>query len=775
MTASTTRAKSSRLAAAQLTLTGRVQGIGLRPAVARFAQQLSLQGYVANTAGGVEIHVEGPPHDVQRFERELPAHLPAAADLTSTQSKCVEPTGCESFLVGQTSPAPSRDDPPAGSVLAARVPADVVVCNTCLAETQQATDRRHAYPFTSCTDCGPRYSIIDRMPYEREHTSMAEFSLCDRCQSEYGSAFDRRFHAQGNACASCGPQIWLRDEHDRIRGRGTAAVPAAAAALRDGRIVALRGLGGYQLLVDATLPEAVERLRQRKQRRGKPLAVMVPSLAAASQLARLDDTERGLLQSPAGPIVVVAARDDARLAPAVTNGLNTIGLMLPTTPLHWLLLDAVQRPLVCTSANVEGEPLVYEASSSATPLCGVADLWLEHDRPIRRPLDDSVVRVMAGQPVAIRLARGYAPLPLALNCETPLLALGGHQKAALALCNGSQAVLGPHIGDLETVAARQRFVAQLHDLSRLYGSSEGQLVCDQHPEYFTTVWAESHQARGLTQVQHHHAHVVAGMLEHGWLDRQVLGVSFDGTGYGTDCTIWGGEFLRATAAGFERVGHLRPFSLPGGERAVREPWRVATALVREAAGDEAAARLAFHTGEAHSLLPVLRSPRLCPTTTSAGRLFDGVAALILGSERCEFEGQAAMLLEAACDLSQPGAYEFVITAGAPRQLDWRPLVQRILRDRTTGVPPACMATRIHRGLARAIFELCRCYAPLPVVLGGGVFQNRVLVELLAELFHAADQRVGLPGMIPPNDGGLAAGQLAVAATLARQGRTDPCV
>jgi hydrogenase maturation protein HypF len=367
----------------------------------------------------------------------------------------------------------------------------------------------------------------------------------------------------------------------------------------------------------------------------------------------------------------------------------------------------------------------------------------------------------------IRLARGYAPLPLELATDGAMVALGGHQKTSLALGNGAQAVLGPHIGDLDTVATRQRFVEQLADLSELYGMAEYQVACDQHPEYFTTAWAENRSGRPV-RAQHHHAHIVAGMLEHGWLDRQVLGVSFDGTGYGADGAVWGGEFLLATAAGFQRIGHLRPFSLAGGERAVREPWRVATALARETLGDADAARLAWQTGDARSLLPVLRSPRLSPTTTSAGRLFDGVAALVLGVEQCEFEGQAAMWLEAACDLSAHGQYDILVDGGRPQQLDWRPLVRQVLCERSAGVSPAAMAMRFHRGLADAIFRFCRIHSPLPVVLGGGVFQNRVLVERLAEQFAETRQPLGLPGLIPPNDGGLAAGQLAIAAEGARR-------
>lgn len=777
MSTITTIAESPSRVATRILLTGRVQGIGLRPAVARFAQQLSLAGHVGNTQNGVEIHVEGAAEAVAKFGRALLVNLPASAEITSAHRVSIEPSGCTAFVVGNL-PRLGTQETEAGSLvtcppLATRVPPDVVVCERCMAEVREAGDRRSGYPFTSCTDCGPRYTIVDRMSYERGQTSMSSFPMCERCRSEYESPADRRMHAQTNACPDCGPKIWLRDADDRVAGRGPDALRAAAYVLREGRVVSLRGLGGYQLLADATSQQAVERLRQRKQRCGKPLAVMVESLEVARRLAHLDTAECDLLVSPAGPIVIAEARSDLRLASSVASGMNTIGVMLPTTPLHALLLEAVHRPLVCTSANVEGEPLVYEMESAFNDLRAVADVWLEHDRLIRRPIDDSVVRVIAGRATMIRLARGYAPLPLPVESEPPIVALGGHQKTSLALCNGGQAVLGPHIGDLDTLPARQRFVEQLADLSALYGIERPQLVCDWHPEYFTTRWAEQ-QTCDIVPIQHHHAHVVAGMLEHGWLDRQVLGVAFDGTGYGTDGTVWGGEMLLATATGFERAGHLRPFPLPGGERAVREPWRVATALVRDAVGADAAARLVFQTGDAKSLQPVLRSRRLSPTTTSAGRLFDGVAAIVCGIEQCEFEGQAAMYLESACDLSAHGAYHMTITDGQTKQLDWRPLVRQILHDQAAGVTPGTMAMRFHRALADAILRFSREYSALPVVLGGGVFQNRILTELLIERFAKAGQLLGQPGMIPPNDGGLAAGQLAVAAALAQQRRTVSC-
>jgi hydrogenase maturation protein HypF len=741
-----------------ITLAGRVQGIGLRPAVARWAHELQLAGRISNTERGAEIFIEGSNASLERFMAGLRNRLPSTAHVEQWETRRVPCEGTAGFAI---------DPGAAAGPLVARVPPDQVVCPACLTDTEVLDGRRSGYAFTSCSDCGPRYSIIGAMPYERAQTTMGAFSLCPACRREYESPVDRRFHAQTTACPACGPHLWCRNASGGIVASAAGAISAAAGAISSGQIVAIRGLGGYQLVVDATAPAAVERLRQRKRRHGKPLAIMAASLDEARRLVSLSSLEKAVFTSAAGPIVVARARAKSAIAPAVNPGLDTLGVMLPTTPLHWLLLRECGRPLVVTSANREGEPLVYRDDEAARNLHDVADLWLEHDRAIERPVDDSVVREMAGRVATIRLARGYAPLPLPLRVRCPMLALGGHQKVALALTNGAQAVLGPHIGDLDTVASRQRLLEQVTALAQLYGMRPDRWAVDLHPDYFTSQWAN--QQRGATEiVQHHHAHVVAGMLEHGWLDREVLGIAFDGTGYGTDGTIWGGEFLRATATGFVRVGHLRRFRLPGGERAVREPWRVAVSLVEQAAGAQAASVLDFGKNDAiqdydcSALVRIIHSGRFSPITTSAGRLFDGVAALALGLGRCQFEGQAAMMLEAVCDPDELLAYSIPVSSGPTKELDWRSLIAAVLRDRAQGVAPGAIAMRFHRGLAAAVAFVCKTFAPLPVVLSGGVFQNRVLVEVLAQELGDSNQLLGLPGLIPVNDGGLAAGQLAVA-------------
>ena len=738
--------------AIRLTLTGRVQGLGVRPAIARWARQLSLTGWVENTCQGVEVVAEGASDAVERFVRELPRRMPGAAVLESQVCVPVEFANSTSFEIRCASVT---------GTLKTRVPQDLVCCEDCCREALSESGRRSGYAFSSCTACGPRFSLVESMPYGRDRTTMRHFDLCPACQREFHSHVDRRFHAETNACPACGPNWWCRDTSGRMVATREEAIRVAAESIHRGEIVALQGLGGYQLIVDATSEAAVGRLRNRKQRFGKPFAVMVASVEQVHRLAWCDEQERQALQSPAGPIVVLTRREATAIARGVSPGLDTLGLMLPTTPLHLLMLEACQRPLVVTSGNREGDPLEFEHEGASRRLANIADLWLEHDRAIRRPVDDSVVRVLAGRVAVLRMARGFAPLPLELPSLAPLLAVGGHQKAAVALSNGEQALLGPHVGNLDSVAERERWEEQLAGMLALYGSSPSMLAGDLHPDYASTRWAVAQPQRFLP-VQHHHAHVVAGMIEHHWLDRTVLGVAFDGTGFGDDGTVWGGEFLTATVTGFRRVGHLLPFGLPGGERAVREPWRIAVSLVHRAMGIERAASLSFQSGKPASLVPLLGNPGFSPTTSSAGRLFDGIAALVLGVELSRFEGQGPMLLEAISDRSAEGCYSICVSNGKPFVLDWRTAVTQILDDIRAGVAPGVMAMRFHRGLARSVFEATRRFPDLPVVLSGGCFQNRLLVESIVALHEATGQPVGTPGHIPVNDGGLAAGQLAIA-------------
>ncbi len=738
-------------------LSGRVQGLGVRPTICRLACEQGLGGVVQNTSRGVEIEVEGSSSQVSHFSAALPASLPPGTVLEDYQIEEMVPVGRDTFTIIQ--------EPSAGP-LQARVPPDIGVCSACLQEINDPRDRRFGYPFTSCTLCGPRYTIVGSMPYERADTTMSAFSFCSPCRDEYTSSGDRRFHAQTDACHDCGPQVWYTSSAQGGSFSGPQALDAAIRAVRAGKILAVRGLGGYQLLVDATHAPAVERLRQRKGRpTKKPLAVMVESVEAAERLAVFDATECQTLSAAENPILLVRAKQGSDLAPGVHPDLDTVGLLLPTTPLHALLLRGVCRPLVCTSGNRDGDPLEYQVDQAEQHLSDLCDAFLHHNREIARPIDDSVVRVIAGRPVTLRLARGLAPLALDLPAGPAALAVGGHQKSAFAWSNGAQAVLGPHVGDQQGFRARQRFLEQIQETENLYQFRAEQLVHDLHPEYFSTHWAQQQRPAAMA-VQHHYAHVLAGMLEHGWLDREVLGVAWDGTGYGTDGTIWGGEFLLATATQFQRFARLRPFRLPGAEAAIREPWRAAVAILGEVVEPARLAPLSCWQGrDIHPVQQIAGNPKFSPLTTSAGRLFDAAAAIVLGLARADFDGQPAMRLEAVADRSAQGRYPLPLREGKLLELDWRALFAGLLVDCEQGVAPGVISMRFHRTLAAGIAAICRRVC-VPAVFTGGVFQNRLLTELLREQLIEHQQPLGWPGKIPPNDGGLAAGQLAF---MARQG------
>ncbi|HUE69700.1 MAG TPA: carbamoyltransferase HypF [Pirellulaceae bacterium] len=783
-------AKQDRRVAACLTIRGCVQGVGLRPTIARLARALALAGEVRNTLAGVAVVLEGTSSAVGSFSELLRRQLPSAARIAGIDAEPIPATGRRGFAIVAAT---------AGGALQTEVPRDPVVCPACLTEAARKGDRRHEYPFTSCADCGPRYSVLVALPFERAATTMSGFALCEDCQSEYADPNDRRFHAQTIACPRCGPKCWLTEGRGTILARGTAAVSAAAAAIAAGRIVAMKGLGGYQLLVNATNGTAVARLRLRKERPAKPMAVLVATLADAEAIAHLDDATRAALTSRAGPIVLAPARR-GMLAEGVHSGLDDLGLMLPTTPLHWLLARQ-SPPLIATSGNHEGEPLAFDDAVAENQLARIADLFLHHDRPIERPIDDSVVRIIVGRDVTIRAARGLAPLPLPASHVPPfaVLAVGGDQKVAIALHNCQQAALGPHIGDLDELLTRERFASHVRDFCRLYDAEPKLIVHDQHSDYYTTRWAGESGLPAMA-VQHHHAHVAAGMLEHGWLGREVLGVAWDGTGYGPDGTIWGGEFLRAKSTSYERVCRLRSFPLLGGEAAIREPWRAALAVLGDAIGAEAAVEFLAERGFDRRLLAPLaslgRRTALAPLTSSAGRLFDAVAAWLLplpAEQRGQSssDGHLAMLLEAlaggadrwtTADFAKSADEDGLIripprdprrSSAELAELDWRPLIAALVADYRRGVAAERLAARFHAALADAIVGVAAQYSALPIVLTGGVFQNRRLTELVAQRLAAHPSPLGLPGRIPPGDGGLAAGQLAVAVARLSTLASDP--
>lgn len=784
--------------AVELLLQGRVQGLGVRPAILRLATELQLKGFVTNTPDGVLIHVEGTRSAVDGFLNSLSGSLPPRADLGFGCVESVPLIARTDFQIQQALP---------GGTPSAQIPLDLAVCSECRRELSDPADRRAGYAFSSCTNCGPRYSILHAMPYERDATSMDSFLLCSDCRREFSDASDRRLHAQTMACPNCGPQFWFETAHQCSRPLRAGVlnttcpgtIAAAARIVCGGGVLALKGLGGFQLICDATNEDAVQRLRQSKHRPGKPLAVMVASCDAISRV--LTNAEVTLLNSPENPIVLLEAPGLPELAAAVNPGLNSVGVFLPTTPLHVLLLNELQRPLVVTSANSSDDPLLFQDVGARALLASAADGVLFHDRRIERPVDDSVVRIIGGAAVTIRAARGLAPLRLSVQTQRRILAVGGDQKVACAISNGRQTILGPHIGDMSSLATRGRFTDHIAGLSQLYDAKPDVIAHDLHPDYFTTRWAAAQKCRTIA-VQHHHAHIVSGMIEHGWQQRLVLGVAMDGTGLGTDGTIWGGEFLLATTTGFQRVASLRTFLLPGGERAVREPWRVAVSLLAEAMPELSAQQISefrrislrqkdgspdrsdnvWPTPNRIRQLQQLVKSGNAQVTSSMGRLFDGIAALVLGIGKADYEAELAMRLESLCDqaasatrepnshhcsdeINLPDGFGESNCAGELIRIDWRPLVRRVVTDLVTGVSPQRIARDFHQTVADWIAVVARHFPEFLVVLSGGCFQNRVLTEATIAGLREDSREVVMPRTIPLNDGGLAAGQIAIAAAL----------
>ena len=759
----------------QVLLSGAVQGCGVRPALARMANKYQWCGSVKNTGAGVDLILKSDDlPDENTLSAIIRNSLPRAATIGSLTIQSLSAFEGSGFRIEES----VTTGPPA-----AHVPVDVAICEECLAESRDPANRRFAYPFTSCAYCGPRYSILLSMPFDRDRTTLRDFTLCADCRHEYLDQSSRRFHAQTICCPKCGPKVWATDDSGRSIAEKDEAIQAAVRLLLEGKIVAVRGVGGYQLLTDATSSSAVAELRRRKRRPAKPFAVLCRTLNEAHALAHLNAVEIRQLASLQNAIVLVRQRVPSLIAPEVNPGLGDIGLLLPTTALHDRLAELTGRSLICTSGNVDGEPLASGIDDAQQRLRAVADLFLHHNRDITHPIDDSVIRVISNRPVTIRCARGLAPLPLSLTSHSTTIALGGHQKSAIAVSNSDQAWLSAHVGDLDTISAQEQWCERLRSQCKSFGGHTSgiqspctdQVVYDPHPTYFPTRWSDSFSGPRVA-VWHHHAHVAAAMLEHQLLEQTVLGVAFDGTGLGPDGTVWGGEFLVCTATRFQRVGYLRPITLPGGEAAIIDLRRTAVSVLaqlEELSPDEIAGFTGLSNVDVPRILKVCCSSH-SPRTTSCGRLFDAAACLILQQHHSKFEGQPAMCLEAACDIGEDGRYSFAIGPTGPIGLDWRPVFREIISDLRSGTPPGAVAMRFHRGLAAAIQSVCNRWPTLPVVLGGGVFQNRVLVELLADSWPSGSRQLGLPGHIPPNDGGLAAGQLAVASKLNQERNLSKC-
>ncbi|MBH0200945.1 MAG: carbamoyltransferase HypF [Nitrospira sp.] len=768
----------------QVTVQGTVQGVGFRPFIYRLACELALTGWVQNTRNGVVIEVEGSVEAIETFLERLPADAPASACVEAMHTNIIPARGDESFAI-VTSAEPGERT--------LVIPPDLATCQDCRRELVDPQDRRFRYPFLTCTQCGPRYSLLTALPYQRSNTTMAEFRLCSSCRAEYEAEADRRFHAEPIACSKCGPRLCLWDEQGHKVAGGEEALQRATALLEQGLIVAVKGLGGFQLWVDAKSEEAVRRLRGRKRRLEKPFAVLFPSIDAIRDYCLLSPDEEALLCSPQAPIVLARKRRDAALAEAVAPGNPYLGVMVPATPLHHLLMASLQRPMVATSGNRSEEPIVTDEREALVRLNGIADAFLVHDRPIARPVDDSVVLVVDRVPdrlkpevVILRRARGYVPQVIRWCGDSsdgkeqgPVLAVGGHLKNTVALLTGPRVVLSQHLGDLSTLEADRAFRQAVEDLQRLLKVTPRAIACDQHPDYRSTGFARQLAARlsvPLVPVQHHHAHVASCMAEHR-LDGEVLGIAWDGAGYGGDGQVWGGEFLVAGYRQFTRFASLKPFRMPGGEAAMRDPSRSAAAvlweLVGEAIVDLELSDWNMRGSQRGQLAALLRSGVASPWTTSMGRLFDAVASLTGLCVQASFEGQAAMAVQFAAE--QEVKVGGVTVEGYPMDLgpshspdmkwmiDWRPMISGVLDDLRRSCSPERIAARFHVSLAAATVRVAQAAGLPRVVLTGGCFQNRLLLALVRKRLETAGFTVYSHALVPPNDGGLSLGQAVVAA------------
>ncbi len=767
----------------RVVLRGAVQGVGFRPFVYRLAQTFGLAGWVVNSSSGVFIEVEAARSTLEAFLDALQREKPPRAFIQSLEHSYLDPVGYRTFEIEESDAAGEKT---------ALVLPDIATCADCLREIFDPSNRRYLYPFTNCTHCGPRYTIIEALPYDRLHTSMKKFQMCARCRHEYEHPENRRFHAQPNACPQCGPAVELWDTHGTTLARHHAALQQAADAIRDGRIVAVKGIGGFHLVVDARNEEAVQRLRRKKHREEKPFALMYKNLASVRQVCEVSPVEERLLQSPEAPIVLLRRKavvqgsgTNGLPAPSVAPNNPSLGIMLPYSPLHHILMRELGFPIVATSGNLSDEPMCIDEHEALKRLHGIADLFLVHDRPIVRHADDSIVREMGGREMMLRRARGFAPLPVPLpepeaTDRQPTLAVGAHVKNSVALMVGRNAFISQHIGDLETFEAYEAFKRVIADLGRLYETHPVKFVCDLHPDYLSTRYAQLASSgvtelRSLTEVQHHIAHVASCMAEND-VQGNVLGVSWDGTGYGTDGTIWGGEFFVYAAHAFKRVATFRQFRLPGGEAAINEPRRTAMGVLFEVMGDEAFRRKdiasvsAFSREELAVIRQMLEKKFNSPLTSSVGRLFDAVASLVAVRQYVRHEGQAAMELEYAIgSLATSDAYPFTLAVqhkpGSGSELltvDWEPAVHALLNDLSRKEEVSAIAARFHNMLVEAVIAIAENIGEERVVLSGGCFQNKYLTERLIARLRQAGFRPYWHQRVPPNDGGIALGQLFVA-------------
>ncbi len=764
-----------------ISIRGAVQGVGFRPFVYRLAKEMNLKGWVLNSSQGVLIEVEGESPEPDLFATRLVMEKPPLSYIQHMETSLLDPVGFKDFEI--------RESDESGSKTALVLP-DIATCPECLSEIFDPINRRYLYPFTNCTNCGPRFSIIRSLPYDRLNTTMAGFEMCDECSREYHDPANRRFHAQPNACPNCGPHLELWDNAGRVTETHHNALLQAAEAIREGKTVALKGIGGFQLLVDARNDDAVERLRTRKHREEKPFALMYPSLEFVKQACQVSEIEERLLLSPEAPIVLLKSLTSTSVGGSIAPRNPYLGIMLPYSPLHHVLMRELSFPVVATSGNMTDEPICVDEHDALERLRNIADLFLVHNRPIERQVDDSVSRIMAGRTQLVRRARGFAPLPIEmdLSTESTILAVGGHLKNAIALNSGRNIFISQHIGDLSAGEAYDAFRKVNLDFRKLYGLSPALIVHDNHPDYLSTQYAAK-QSEEKLGVQHHLAHVAACMAENK-LEGPVLGISWDGSGYGEDGTIWGGEFLLTDGLSYDRIATFRSFRLPGGDASIKEPRRTAVGVLYEILGDdlfETSGLNSISTFKASELIVIKKMlvTRLnSPLTTSAGRIFDAVSSIAGIRQTASFEGQAAMELEFAAEgVKCEGTYQFNVMPGMNSEvgdresdeanisgdryvphfiIDWETMIRNILEEVSSGVEIGIASAKFHNTLVRIILEVAKRAGKEKIVLTGGCFQNKYLTERTVEELRDKGFKPYWHQRVPTNDGGIALGQIYVA-------------
>jgi hydrogenase maturation protein HypF len=760
--------KESEKVRLRVVIRGAVQGVGFRPFVYRLAADMNLQGWVSNSAQGVFIEVEGKKETLDRFLLRLQKEIPPRAFIQSLEFSFLDPVEFTKFEI--------RESDTTGTKTSILLP-DIATCPDCLKEIFDPLNRRYLYPFTNCTNCGPRFSIIEAIPYDRPHTSMKKFKMCPDCQKEYENPLDRRFHAQPNACPACGPQLQLWDTVGKKCAEQHDALVQAARAIEAGKIVAVKGIGGFHLMTDARNDEAIKRLRERKHREEKPFALLFPSLETLEQECEVDEFEGRLLSSPESPIVLLQRKQSvignctSTISQSVAPNNPYLGCMLPYSPLHHILMSQLGFPVVATSGNLSDEPICIDEFEALERLDGIADVFLVNNRPIVRHVDDSIVRVMMGRELVTRRARGYAPLPISIagaQHVVPLLAVGAHLKNTIALISDSNVFISQHIGDLETKESLDAFHNVVADFQTMFNCKPKTIVCDLHPDYLSSKFARS-TGIPVVEVQHHYAHIASCMAEN-QLEGDVLGVSWDGTGYGLNGTIWGGEFLLTTKTSFERVATFRSFRLPGGEKAIKEPRRTALGMLYEIFGDEVFYRSdiqtlsAFTSAELALIKQMFIKKVNAPITTSVGRIFDGIASLIGLQQKLNYEGQAAMELEFLTHGTTTEEYYSFEIDEEPivKIIDWRPILDGIMADVRDYINHSSISAKFHNTLVEIIVAVAKIIGQPHIVLSGGCFQNRYLTERTVTRLQEEEFRPYWHQRVPPNDGGIALGQIFAA-------------